>query len=187
MTTEIIKDVFEKIDYYLMNDRIKCILKISKSQLKDYNEFKKYCEENPNIIFEVINIIYSLLPNINYNNVINNLKIYFNDIEAINNVLNNHSHSLLYILNSKPNISNIFNKILKQQLINILKYHKIYKNGDRKKDIVYLITKEYTHRNKHNKFIYIKNGKRNNAEEEEEGGRRRRRRGGGGGGGRRYV
>ena len=143
--TQIFEQFFKTIDSTLINN-FKRIVNLKERQLKDYENFKEYCVKNPTKLFDVIDYIYPYI--INNNNdvksIIDKLKVDFNEDKLIKKFLNEYSNKILTLMNNDY-IFGVVKQILKAFLLNILEYHKIYEESDKKKKIIFLIKKEHLH------------------------------------------
>ena len=117
---------------------------------RDYEFLMNHCCNNPSIVFDVIN--YSF-PYINKNNnirtLIDGLRIGFKNNGEISYYLNTYYTDLLKLL-EKDDILDALKLILKYILVQLHRYHNIFKQECKDYDLERLLIEEYKHRNKLN-------------------------------------
>ena len=145
--TEIYKEFFKMIDSTIFYKFVEIFnITEKQQQLKDYENFKEYCIKNPTKLFDAIDCLYPLLPDTNLKSIIHTLKLHFKEDKLIMKFLNQYSDKIMGLVDYEY-ISNTVKQILKCLLVQILQYHGIFNENDKKKKLGFLIKKEYLHRN----------------------------------------
>lgn len=143
----IIKRFFSKVDKtFIRNLKVAYGSYGTDKYVNEYNNFVKYCNNRPYILFDCIDYIYPHI-NASTDKMINILKV---KSKQHNNQLycfvNMYAKALLKLL-SNDDICNLFYQLLHYLLLELCKYHDIYKQKDKNMSLKKIVEKEYLHRN----------------------------------------
>ena len=143
--TEIYKNFFTIIDSKILASFVE-IFDMKEKQLEEYRNFRDYCLETPTKLFDIIDCLYPYQNDININ--IHKLKLHFKDDKLVLQFLNQCSNKIIGELVKNGYLSTVIKQSLRCLLLQILKYHDIYEEKDKKLKFKYLIKKEYLYRKK---------------------------------------
>ena len=144
--TEIYKNFFTIIDSKILASFVE-IFDMKEKQLEEYRNFRDYCLETPTKFFDVIDCLYPYQNDTNKN--IQKLKLHFKNDKIVMKFLNQCSNKIIIAkLVKNGYISTVIKQSLRCLLLQLLKYHDIYEEKDKKQKFKYLIRKEYLHRKK---------------------------------------
>ena len=143
----IIRKFFSKVDKtFIRNLKIAYGSYGTEKYVTEYNNFVKYCDNHPYIIFDCIDYIYPHI-NASTDKMLNILKIRSKQYNSQLHCFINTYAKALFILLSNDEISKLFYKLLHYLLLELCKYHDIYIQKDKNMSLKKLVEKEYLYRN----------------------------------------
>ena len=132
MNPKIVETFFKKLDDVVIENG-KSVFNLDKNQLKDYEEFKTHCVNNPDKISDMINCVYPFCINdgaaattakFNVNVVLNESKKEFTDDAILNNFLNKYSKVIINLTDNGGYIKYTIKRLLQIFFQNLLKCSK---------------------------------------------------------------